>query len=160
MKRTVLVAVAAVALVLAAGATAYAADPTPIPGTLTLRLSPAPVNLDSGQRTVTLTNHSDGRTLAVTLTPSGGYAVEPATLTLAPGESADVTLTAVDPTRDGTLTAYAEATVTGTVRSAISLDLPLRHQTWLEQHSDLAPLAVLAVGLALLVTVRLSRRAR
>jgi hypothetical protein len=144
----------AASLALAAGTSAA----SPIPGTLGLRLSPAPLALDDGERTLTAVNISGGLPLAVTLTASAGYAVEPATFTLAPDASQVITLTTVDPSSDGTLSAVAvAASPGGSVTSAIQLSTRLLHASFLERNPAVVPLLLLLallLGLGLLVLVR------
>jgi hypothetical protein len=156
MKAAALATAAALALVIVAGAGAVQAA-SPVPGTLGLQLSPAPLHLDDGGRTITFTNLSGGLSLAVALTVSDGYAVEPMTFSLAIDASQVVTITAVDPNQDGTLTATAGGDVAGAVRSAVSLTTRLVHRSPLErivaQYGALAPLVALVAVLALLASL-------
>ncbi len=163
--KAALAAVGALALTLVVGAGAsFAASPEP--NTLGLQLAPAPVHLDDGARTITVTNLSGGLALTVELvTDPPTYVIDAATFTLADGESRVVTLTAVDPDQDGTLTATAGADVAGAVRSAVSLTTRLVHRSPLErivaQYGALAPLVALVavlVVLALLAVLWTVRR--
>jgi hypothetical protein len=160
--KAALAAVAALALSLSLGAGASAASPEP--GTLGLQLTPAPVLLDDGVRTITATNLSGGLALSVALTVSDGYAVEPATFDLADGASQVVTITTVDPSQDGTLSATGTADVAGAVRSAVNLQTRLVHRTLLErlaaQYGPMILLAPLAAVLALLAALWMVRRRR
>lgn len=168
MRRSVALAtVIAAALSIALGAVAFAAA-APIPGTLGLRLTPAPVHLDDGDRTITALNLSGGLPLTVTLavTPST-YAVEPATFTLPVDASQLVTITTVDPSADGVLSATATSDVAGTVRSAIALTTQLRHRTFMERvlgaisdasRTPVAIIVALLLLLAALLSVRLEWR--
>jgi hypothetical protein len=160
--KAALAAAAALALALVAGAGASAASP--IPGTLGLQLSPAPLHLDDGERTITVSNLSGGLPLTVALTISAGYAVEPVTFDLAVDASQVVTITAVDPSQDGTLSASATGDVAGSVQSAIVLTTRLVHRTLLEriasQYGALAPLVALVAVLALLAFLAALRTVR
>ena len=155
--RAALAAAAALALSLALGA--GAAGASPIPGTLGLQLTPAPMHVDD-VRAFVATNLSGGLALAVTLTPSAGYAVDPATFELAPDASQEVAITAVDPSADGTLSALASADVDGAVRSAIALSTRFVHATWLERNPAAPVLAFLALAALALGVVILRRRVR
>jgi hypothetical protein len=155
--RTALAAVLALALALVAGAGAVAA-PSPIPGTLGLALTPAPIHVDDGVRTITAVNRSGGLALAVTLTPSAGYAVEPSTFTLAPDAEQAVTVTAVNPSADGTLEALATSNAPGAVKSAIALSTRFIHETWLERNPAVVPFGLLLAAGALLAGLWAVRR--
>ena len=167
--RTALAAVAGLALSIALGATALAASP--VPGTLGLQLTPAPIHVDDGVREFTATNRSGGLALAVTLTPSAGYAVEPSTFTLAPDAEQAVTVTAVNPSADGTLEALAVTTsadTTATVRSAIALSTRFVHRTFLDDvlgvlgghGAEYALLLIAAVTVGFVALVGAARRRR
>ena len=148
--------VAAAALSIALGAVASAGSASPIPGTLGLALTPAPIHVDE-VRALSVVNRSGGLELTVTLTPSAGYAVEPATFALPVDGVQVVTVTAVNPEADGTLAAVATADVAGNVQSAIRLDTRFVHATWFERNPAAIPaglLLALAGGLVMLALVR------
>lgn len=158
--RTALPAVVALALTFAVGAGAAGA-PSPIPGTLGLALTPSPIHVDDGARTIRAINQSGGLALAVVLTASPGYAVEPSTFTLAPDAEQLVAITAVDPEADGTLQAVATTETGEGLRSAISLNTRFVHMTWLERNPAVVPLGALAaVCVALCAAWGIRRRVR
>jgi hypothetical protein len=132
MNRRGIAALGAVLALVVGTATVSAASPAP--ATLGLLLTPAPIHLDDGTRTLTATNLSGGLPLTVALVADPPtYTVSPATFTLPVDGSQVVTITAVDPSRDGTLSATGTADVAGAVRSAVNLRTRLLHRTFMEQ---------------------------
>ena len=159
--RTAAIRAASLALALGIVSGAGASAASPEPGTLGLALTPAPVRVDDGARTVTAWNLSGGIALAVELTPSAGYAVEPATFTIAPGASYEVAVTAVHPERDGTLGAVAVAVdAPAGIRSAINLQTRFVHTTWIERHGGALAFGLLLAVLAAVVALWAVRRIR
>ncbi len=146
LARVALTIAASVSIALAGAASVHAATPTPAPDTLGMTIQS---KLYADESRDLLVWNSSAVEVAVTLTPSDGWKVTPATLTMAPDETAKVTVTEVG-TEPGTLAILATSTgpiPAGVQRTAIELTARL----YATRPFDPWPVIVIGTGLGVLL---------